>query len=124
MSNRKRSLSEEEIDQEVMARADVDSAWEKPVRARPAKSMALALPPGLVVRAAFCARMARAASVGDWLRRVVQERVELEEAAFARSQRPRESGECGGDVSPPRRGRRTERDDPADIKPKDLRRSG
>ena len=105
MSSRKRSLSEEEIDEAVIAQADDESAWEEPVRVRPAKSMALVLPSELVVRAALCARMSRAASVGDWLRRVVQERVELEEAAFARLQRRKESGECAEDVSPPRRGR-------------------
>lgn len=124
MSNRKRSLSEEEIDRAVIAQADDDSAWEKPIRVRPAKSMALALPPELVVRAAVCARMSRAASVGDWLRRIVQERVELEEAALARSQRSRESDESEGNVSPPRRGRRTGHTRRADAKAKDLRRGG
>ena len=105
MSSRKRSLSEEEIDKAVIAQADDDTAWEKPVRVRPAKSMALVLPSELAVRAAFCARMSRAASVGDWLRRVVQERVELEEAAFARLRRRKESDKRTEDVPPPRRGR-------------------
>jgi hypothetical protein len=114
----------EEIDERVIAQADDDSAWEKPVRVRPAKSMTLDLPSELVVRAAFCARMSRAASVGDWLRRVVQERVELEEAAFALSKRSRESDESEGAASPPRRGRRTGHSRPADVKTKDLRRSG
>lgn len=95
MSSRKRSLSEEEIDEAVIERAHDDSAWEEPVKVRPSKSMALVLPSELAVRAAFCARMARAASVGDWLRRIVQERVELEETAFARSRRSRKSGERG-----------------------------
>ena len=123
MSSRKRSPSEEEIDEAVIARADDDSAWEKPVRVRPAKSMALVLPSELAVRAAFCARVSRAASVGDWLRRVVQERVELEEAAYARSQRPRETDECEADAHPPRRSRRTAHARPADVKAKNLRRS-
>ena len=103
MSNRKRSLSEEEIDRAVIEQADDDSAWEKPVRVRPAKSMALALPAELVVRAAFCARQSRAASVGEWLRRIVQERVEREEAAFARRQRRSKLDEGTEPVSPPRR---------------------
>ena len=103
MSSRKRSLSEEEIDRAVIAQADDDSAWEEPVKVRPAKSMHLALPAELVVRAAFCARLSRAASVGEWLRRIVQERVELEEAAFARRQRRSESDECAEAVSTPRR---------------------
>lgn len=124
MSSRKRALSEEETDKAVIARADEDAAWEEPVSVRPAKSMTLSLPSELVVRAAFCARVSRAASVGDWLRRIVQERVELEEAAFARSRRSRGSDGCEGEVSPPRRGRRTGSARPAVVKGKDLRRSG
>jgi hypothetical protein len=123
MSNRKRSLSEEEIDKEVIARADDDSAWGKPARVRPPKSMNLALPSELVARAALCARMSRAASVGDWLRRIVQERIELEETAFARSQHSRDSDERERKASPTRRVRRTGRTHPADVKAKDLRRS-
>jgi hypothetical protein len=124
MSKRKRSLSEEEIDEAVIAQADEDSAWGEPVKVRPAKSMTLALPSELVVRAAFCARMARAASVGDWLRLIVQERVELEEAACARPRRSREADGCGRDASPPRRGRQTGHGQPADVKAKRPRRSG
>lgn len=124
MSSRRRALSEEEIDEAVIAQADDDAAWEESVRVRPAKSMSLTLPSELVVRAALCARVARAASVGDWLRRVVEERVELEEAASARPRRSRESGEREGSSSPPRRGRRAGQARPADVKAKDLRRSG
>jgi len=105
MSSRKRHLSEEEIDEEVIAQADDDSAWEKPVRVSPPKSMTLTLPAELVVRAASCARRSRAASVGDWLRRVVQERVELEESAFARRQRRSEPDERAETASSPRRRR-------------------
>lgn len=123
MSSRKRSPSEEEIDEAAIAQAVDDSAWEKPVRVRPAKSMALVLPSELAVRAAFCARVSRAASVGDWLRQVVQERVELEEAAVARSQRSRETDECEADIKPPRRSRRTTHARPTDVKAKNLRRS-
>jgi hypothetical protein len=104
MSSRKRSLSKEEIDKAVVAQADDESAWEEPVRVRPAKFMSLALPSELAVRAAFCARLTRAPSVGDWLRRIVQERVELEEAAFAQSQRLREVGGRVEDASPPQKG--------------------
>jgi hypothetical protein len=105
MSNRKRALSEEEIDEAVIAHADDESAWEEAVRVRPPKSMSLDIPSDLVVRAAFCARVTRAESVGDWLRRVVRERIELEEAAFAQSRRSREADERPKVVSPPRQGR-------------------
>jgi hypothetical protein len=44
---------------------------------------ALSIPAGLAARAAFLARLHHQRSVGDWLTHVIQERVELEEAAFA-----------------------------------------
>jgi hypothetical protein len=101
----KRALSEEEIDERVIAQADDDSAWEEPVKVRAVKSMPLALPAELVVRAAFCARLSRAPSVGEWLRRIVQERIELEEAAFAQHQRRSDSDGCVEAVPSPRRRR-------------------
>jgi uncharacterized protein (DUF433 family) len=41
MSNRKRALSEEEIDELVTAQADDDSAWEKPVKVRRSRAAVL-----------------------------------------------------------------------------------
>ncbi|MGQ9631455.1 MAG: hypothetical protein ACUVXI_14265 [bacterium] len=76
-------LSEEEVDKIVVAQADNDSAWGKPIRVRKAKPASLLLPSELAARAVFFARLHREASVEDWLRRVIQERIELEEAAFA-----------------------------------------
>ena len=81
--NAKRSLSEQEIDERVIAQADDDSAWDKPVKVSRTKSAALAIPASLAARAAFLARLHRQKSVDAWLRSVIQERVELEEAAFA-----------------------------------------
>jgi siderophore synthetase component len=43
---------------------------------------ALALLAELAARATFLAQLHRTPSVEEWLRRVIQERVELEEAAF------------------------------------------
>ena len=75
-------LSETEIDQLVVAQAEDDAAWETPVRAQRAAPAALTLPAELAARAAFLAQLHRTPNVEDWLRRVIQERVELEEAAF------------------------------------------
>ena len=63
--------------------AKVTLDWEKPVRVRRAKSTALSIPAGLATRAAFLARLHRHSSVDAWLTHVIQERVEIEEAAFA-----------------------------------------
>jgi hypothetical protein len=78
----KKNLSEQEIDQIVIAPADNDSAWESPVYVRKAKPVSLAIPAHLAARAAFLARLHRKNSVEEWLQLIIQERVELEEAAF------------------------------------------
>ncbi len=79
----KKKLSEQTIDQIVIAQADDDAAWEKPVRVRRTKPASLSIPPDLAARAAFLARLHRTRNVEEWLTHVIQERVELEEAAFA-----------------------------------------
>jgi len=78
----KKKLSEQEIDQRVTTQANDDSAWGKPVRVHRAKSASLSIPADLAARAAFLAQLHRTKSMEDWLTRVIQERVELEEAAF------------------------------------------
>ena len=78
----KNDLSEQEIDQIVVAQADDDMAWEKTVHVRRAKPASLSIPADLAARAAFLARLHRTGSVEDWLTTVIRERVELEEAAF------------------------------------------
>lgn len=79
---RKRKLSEKDIDDVVVAQADDDSAWEKPIRVR-RRSTSLSIPAALAARASFLASLHRQASIEDWLTRIIQERVEIEEAAFA-----------------------------------------
>jgi hypothetical protein len=83
MSTNKKKLSEHAIDQVVVAQADDDAAWEKPVQVRRTKPASLSIPPDLAARAAFLARLHRTRNVEEWLTHVIQERVELEEAAFA-----------------------------------------
>lgn len=79
----KKKLSEQDIDQLVIAQADDDSAWGKPVRVRRTRPASLSIPPDLAARAAFLAQLHRTRNVEEWLTHVIQERVELEEAAFA-----------------------------------------
>jgi len=81
-SKSKKNLSEREIDQTVIAQADDDSAWEKPIRVRRTKPASVAIPADLAARAAFLARAHHAKNVQQWLAQIIRERVELEEAAF------------------------------------------
>jgi len=82
-----KKLSEKEIDRIVAAEADDESAWGKPVRVRRSKAASLAIPAELAARAAFLARLHRHTSLEEWLTRIIEERVELEEAAFVGAKR-------------------------------------
>jgi hypothetical protein len=82
MKGKARALSEEEIDKIVIVQADDDSAWEKPIHVRKKKQTSLSLPSELAARAAFFARLHRESNVESWLRRIIQERIDMEEAAF------------------------------------------
>jgi hypothetical protein len=87
MKSKKQGISEGEIDKIVESQADKDSAWERPIRVRRAKSTALSLPADLAARAAFLARLHREKNVEEWLSRIIKERVELEEVAFTEAKR-------------------------------------
>jgi uracil DNA glycosylase len=76
-------LSEKEIDVLVVAEAGEESAWTKPVKAHKTKKTSVSLPSSLAARAAFFAGLHREARLNDWLKKVIQERIDLEEAAFA-----------------------------------------
>ena len=82
-SKTKQNLSEQEIDQIVVTQADNDAAWGKPIRVRKTQPASLSIPAELAARAAFLAQIHRNKSVEEWLTHIIQERVELEEAAFA-----------------------------------------
>lgn len=80
--NAVKNRAELEIDDFVTAQADDDTAWEEPVKVHKAQAASVSLPSELASRASFFARLHREASVEEWLRRIIQERVDLEEAAF------------------------------------------
>ncbi|OIN95104.1 MAG: hypothetical protein COS37_07610 [Anaerolineae bacterium CG03_land_8_20_14_0_80_58_20] len=78
----KQKMTESEIDELVEQQAGDASAWEKPVRVRKTRGASISIPPELAARAAFLAKLHRKPNVEEWLTRVIQERIELEEAAF------------------------------------------
>jgi hypothetical protein len=91
MSTRKKRkapiLDQEAIDQLVIAQADEESAWEGSIRVRKSQPASLTIPGDLAARAAFLARLHREAGVDKWVERVLRERVELEEVAFAEAKK-------------------------------------
>jgi hypothetical protein len=78
----KQGLTQDQIDQFVIAQADQDSAWEKVVSVRRSKSTSLSIPADLAARAAFLAKLHHESHVDKWVERIVRERVEIEESAF------------------------------------------
>lgn len=83
----KRKPSEEEIDKLVVAQADDDSAWEESIQVRKNRAASLSIPAELVERASFLAKLHREKGAKEWLTRIIRERVELEEIAFAEVKR-------------------------------------
>jgi len=79
----KKKLSEDEIDRLVEAQADDDSAWNKPLMVHKGRPASVSIPGDLAARAAFLARVHRAPAVEEWIRRIIQERIELEEVAYS-----------------------------------------
>lgn len=83
---RVRRLTQDEIDERVVAQADDDSAWEPLVHVS-RKRAAIGLPGSLAQRAAFLARLHRERNLQTWIEKVIRERVELEERAFTQARR-------------------------------------
>jgi len=79
--------SEKEIDELVTAHADDDSAWEKPMQVSRSKGEAVSIPAEVASRAAFFARLHREPSLEHWIKKVIAERIDIEEAAFAHAKR-------------------------------------
>jgi len=79
--------TEREIDEAVIVSADDNSAWEKPVRVSRAKGQSVSLPAEIAARAAFFARLHREPNMEQWIKKIVSERIDIEEAAFAASKR-------------------------------------
>lgn len=84
---KKRVKTEREIDEAVIATADDNATWKKPVRVRRAKRESVSLPAEIAARASFFARLHREPNLEQWIKRIVSERIDIEEAAFAASKR-------------------------------------
>ena len=87
MKKKSKALSEATIDELVIAQANDESAWEKPLKVSKSKSTSLSIPAEVASRAAFFARLHRESNVEEWIRKILMERIDLEEAAFAETKR-------------------------------------
>ena len=90
MSQRRKeqpTLTPDQIDDIVVSQAEDDSAWEEAVEVRRSQGAALKIPAELVARAAFLARVHRTSDLQEWITKILRERIELEEVAFAEAKR-------------------------------------
>jgi hypothetical protein len=91
MSDRTKGRSnpshEDEIDEIVAGQVHDDTEWEPPVEVRRTGETHVELSGELAARALFIARAHRARTLDQWLERIIRERVELEESAFASAKR-------------------------------------
>jgi len=87
MKAKRKGMSEEEIDRIVISQTDNETAWEKPVKVRRTKSTSVLIPAALAAQAAFFARLHREANLSIWLKRIIQERLDIEEAALTGSKK-------------------------------------
>ena len=86
-ATKKSVWEEEQIDDRVTSQAEIDSAWDAPVRVRRSGRKSVTIPGELAARAAFLAKVHREAEVQTWLERIIRERVELEESAFCEAKK-------------------------------------
>jgi len=86
-STRTKRLSGKEVDDLVVAEAENAAAWEPQVKVKPSTGTSFSLPRDLAARAAFLARIHHTERVGEWITKVIRERIELEEVAFAQAKR-------------------------------------
>ena len=87
MKKKTKVLSEAKIDELVIAQANDDSAWEEPLNVSMSKGTSLSIPAEVASRAAFFARLHRESNVEEWIRKILMERMDIEEAAFAETKR-------------------------------------
>lgn len=87
MSKRRTRPNDEQIDELVVVETRDDSAWEPPIRAKRSTRASLSIPGELASRAVFLARLHHEAALDKWVERVVRERVEIEELAFAEAKK-------------------------------------
>lgn len=77
-------LSEQEIDELVIRKANDLEQWEEKVTVQPNQPVTMSLPKALASRAKFFAKLHRKSSVEEWLEIIIQERIAFEEMAYAR----------------------------------------
>ncbi len=81
-SRKRRKLSESEIDDMVVAQSKHNAAWSKPVQIKRVSDASVLHPQDVALRAEFFSRLHRSKNLHEWLTRIIQDRLDMEEAAY------------------------------------------
>lgn len=84
MKYKKRKLSEEEIDQLVIAEAEDLTKWEEPISVKPTS---IRLSPSIIEKARYLAKLHKARGYQTWLKHIIEERIKLEEEILSNFER-------------------------------------
>ncbi len=79
MANKKRKLTEDQIDEIVIKEADDLSKWESPVHVKAPQAISLRLSPQLIQKAKFLATLHKSKGYQSYLEKIIKERIQLEE---------------------------------------------
>ncbi len=77
-----KKLTEDQIDNIVIAQANDENAWEAPISVETEQPFVLSLAPELAARAAFLARLHNKKSVEEWIESIIDDRIQFEEKVF------------------------------------------
>ncbi len=89
MKTRKRKLSEQEKDRYVVAVAKDMTKWEKPIAVKPTS---IRLSPTIIEKAKYFATLHKARGYQSWLKRIVEERIRMEEEIVSDYKRASKAG--------------------------------
>ncbi|MCA9982421.1 MAG: hypothetical protein KDD89_16365 [Anaerolineales bacterium] len=77
-------LSEQEIDELVIAEANELEQWEDAITVQPNQPVVMSLPVALAARVEFFAKLHKRSSAEEWLHAIIRERLAFEEMAYSR----------------------------------------
>jgi hypothetical protein len=80
--NKKIKQTEDEVDEIVSSESEIDARWTKPIEVKRRLPVSLVIPGEIALRARFFSRLHGTGNLRDWLTRIIQERLDMEEAAY------------------------------------------
>ena len=74
-----KKFREEEVDDIVIREANDLTKWEEPIRVKAPQATSIQLSPQIIQKVKFLASVHKEREYQDWLKRIIEERIQLEE---------------------------------------------